>query len=284
MDNVNWISHTEFQNKINFFEIIDSHIKNNSESVLIIRGCNYSIKNTLEERGFYSLKIGSEALLDTSKNCFDKKSLTKLVARGLKKGKIEKLNYSLENAQKLSEFKKYSTHSKEPQLKNLFQTEFEKNHTLYVFKKNNIWLGAVLVSKYSNSKIHTELILRNKNSPVGTIEAIIQYIYSDINKQNIKFLSLGEVPFSESVTFIKDGFYSKIVNVTGKFLKFAYNFEGLKKFKSKFNPDWEPVYICFSKKISVKHLIFLLVKSNFHKLIFYKFIFTIKNDCFLKKF
>lgn len=173
MDKVNWINHTALQNKINFFEIIDTHIKNNSESVLIIRGCNYSIKNTLKERGFYSLKIGSEALLDTSKNCFEKKSLTKLVARGLKKGKIEKLKYSLENAQKLSEFKKYTTHAKEPQLKNLFQTEFEKNHTLYVLKKNNIWLGAVLVSKYSDSKIHTELILRNKNSPVGTIEAII---------------------------------------------------------------------------------------------------------------
>ncbi|MCB9250259.1 MAG: hypothetical protein H6613_17760 [Ignavibacteriales bacterium] len=69
--NICWISHANLQEN-NFFRTIDLQIINNPESDIIIRGCDSNIKNILEEKGFHSIKMGAEAVLETSENCFDK--------------------------------------------------------------------------------------------------------------------------------------------------------------------------------------------------------------------
>ncbi len=271
-----WISHASIQNENNLTETI-AKINKDVNTDLIIRGCDNLIKEYLAKSGFYSLKIGIEAVLDTNHNCFKKKSLKNLVNRGLKKGWIEKIPYSKENSALLREFVSSSVHGKEPQLKNLFLTDFMIDQTLYVLRNNNEWLGAVLVSENSKNKLHTELILRTHNSPVGTMEAIIHQIYSDARKRNIQFLSLGEVPFAGPFNINKDGVTSTLISLLGRSLNFAYNYRGLKNFKAKFNPNWEPVYICTSNKIKFRYLIFMVIRSNFHKLVLFNLFYKLKN-------
>ena len=266
-----WLSEVSIQKNKDITTSFQSIFENYSSNV-IIKGCNTEIKNILEKRGFASMQLGLEAVIDTNCNTFEKKSLLKLVNRGLKKGEIIKLNYSEENKSHLNEFLKTYHHAKEPQLKNLFITKFNPGNKLYVLKKDKHWLGAVLVSNNSIDKIHTELILRTHNSPVGTIESIIYAIYNDTVKQNIRYLSLGEVPFINQINYSSDSLYTILSTISGRFLKFAYNYKGLQNFKAKFNPMWEPVYICTSKKISFRLLLFLLVESNFLQLIYYKLV------------
>lgn len=274
--NICWISHASLHKDQDFFKTIETFY-NESNDDIIIRGCNSTIKNYLVTKGFKSIKAGSEAVLDTSKNCFKKKSLKELVRRGLKKGTIDKLYYSDENKKKLEEFVKLSTHYSEPQLHYLFITEFKPNNILYILHKDEIWIGAILISENSEKKIHTELILRKKDSPVGTLEAIIHQIYQDAKIRNFNYVSLGEVPFVNPVHLSKDEFYSTLTTLIGRIFGFAYNYRGLRNFKDKFNPDWEPVFICVSHRIAFKHIFFMFIKTNFYHLILYKMLYTIKN-------
>lgn len=273
--NICWISYGLLHKDQDFYTTIDSFC-NKTKIDLIIRGCNSNMKNFLEQKGFNSIKVGNEAVLDTNKDCFKKKSLMKLVKRGFKKGTIEKLSFTEENKNKLENFIKIAKHSKEPQLQNLFITEFQPNNVLYIIKRNDEWLGAILISENSDVKIHTELILRKENSPIGIMEALIFQIYEDAKLKSFHYVSLGEVPFINKLNFAIDGFYSSVVTLTGKTFKFAYNYKGLKNFKNKFSPNWEPVYICISNKISLKHILFLFVQTNFYRLVLNKLFYRLR--------
>jgi lysylphosphatidylglycerol synthetase-like protein (DUF2156 family) len=258
----------------------------NEKFETIIRGCNSNLRDKLSKNGFNSLQIGMEAVLKTSQNHFNKKSLKKIIERGNRHGIIEEIKFSGENKTKLNEFKKFTSHAQEPQLKNLFQTEFNEDHYLYVFKKfNNEWLGAILISKNSGEKLHTELILRHSKAPIGIMEALVQHVFTEAKNNGWKELSLGEVPFKiESNSF--DLRLFSIKNA-GKIINFAYNHKGLYNFKNKFQPRWENLYICTSSKVKLKHIIFILFCSNFHKLFTYKLVYSIKKHILLffnKKF
>ncbi|PID57321.1 MAG: hypothetical protein CR986_09330 [Ignavibacteriae bacterium] len=236
---------------------------------IVIRGCNSEIKEHLDKKGFSAFKIGREAILSTDQNHFKKKSLRELVKRGNKNGTVVSLPYNSTNKIKLQKFRKKSVHGKEPQLLNLFQTEFSEQNFLYVLKdKCDNWLGAVLLSENSKEKLQTELILRFDSTPNGTMEAIFYKIFNDAKLKGYKQFSLGEVPFT--IHKHSKSLYGQLLKVTLPFLKIGFNFNSLYNFKNKFEPMWDDLYICTSKKINAKHILFLILQTNFHKLFFNK--------------
>ncbi len=252
-------------------EIQDTNAKN-----FIIRGCNSNTSKVLEQKGFSSLLVGYEAIIDLSDNPFTKKSLRELIKRGNKYGSVTKLRFSIKNRDKLEIFQKQATHGQKPQLKNLFQMSFEENNFLYAFvDENKNWLGAILVSQNSEDKLHTELLLRKKNAPVGIMEKLVEAVFLDSEKMGFKKLSLGEVPFIKDI-YKNGNSKSKILYIMGNLLNFSYNHKGLYQFKNKFNPSWEKVYICASKKVTFYNLFFILIHSNFHRLVMHNIIYTIK--------
>ena len=256
-----------------FNTFTNSLIESNKNT--LIRGCNKNLKIKLEKKGFSSLHVGYEAILEVDGNPFNKKSIVDLIRRGKRYGKVFTLPYSEINKDKLNHFQHLSSHGREPQLQNLFQMEFTPNHLLNVFcDQNSNWQGAILISKNSESKLHTELLLRKKNAPIGVMETLVEYSFLQAKSNGYKFLSLGEVPFVKSSNTNRN-FMSSLVFKMGDLLNFAYNHKGLYNFKNKFNPKWTEVYICGSKDIGIKHLFFLFINSNFHKLLFHK----IFNNC-----
>ena len=270
-NNLVWVPYRTLETKTHFYNFISQQTLQSSND-LIIRGCNKYHVEELSKRGFSSTKIGLEAILETSENHFGKKSLISLVKRGLRNGKVKQLPYSYKISKQFDEFKKQSVHSHKPQLQNLFQTNFTPNNLLYVFEsKQNEWLGAILLSVNSKEKLHTELILRKPNTPIGIVEALIHSIFTDAKNNGFKKVSLGEVPFiMKEKTKIKN--YKVYIAVKlGSLFKFAYNYKGLYNFKNKFNPKWEFVYISVKPKLKLKHLVFLFVQSNLHKLVLFQF-------------
>jgi hypothetical protein len=190
---------------------------------------------------------------------------------------VSELVFNKKNNSLLAELINNSMHGSEPQLTNLFQTEYNNTHNLFVFVgKNSVWLGAILVSENSKSKLHTELLIRRKNAPPGIMEALIHKVFLYSRSHNFEELSLGEVPFkfSESNKSLK----KIILKIAGSLINFSYNHNGLYSFKNKFNPFWQPLNICAFPKIKTKHFLFIFAKSNFHKLFFYKILYTIKNN------
>lgn len=271
-DKTSWISLLECPNTIDFNNFIDEKIIRDKK--LIIRGCSKIHKKILDNKCCESIITGQEAILETNKDYFEKKSLKELIRRGFRNGNVTELPYSVENRKLLNQFYQLTIHSDEPRLKNLFFDNFLDAMNLFVFSKNddlnNIdnWFGAVLLSQNSKAKLHTELLLRRKNAPIGIMECLIFEIFHLYKNSSIKEISLGEVPFlTSSVKLsVKERFFIYV----GKSLRFAYNYEGLFHFKNKFSPKWEDLYLCSYPKIKLYDLIKLGSESNFFSLIKYK--------------
>lgn len=239
----------------------------------IIRGCSREISDYLTPHGFSSILIGKEATIDLDNDPFTKKSLRELVARGLKNGRIEEMEYSENSVDKLEELRSHWAHSNEPQLQYLFIDKFIPGTRLFAFiDETDIWQGAILTSPNSPTKIQTELLLRRKSAPNGTMEALINFILQKFREERFAEWSLGEVPF---VVELNDfPFLSKeyVLNKTGKLLKYAYNYEGLYFFKNKFASRWNDVYLCAKPKVKLKHVILLSQKSKLAALTIQKLI------------
>lgn len=268
--NIKWLTHVKIPFKIDFESVVSELILQHAKNYFIV-GCNYSNYRYLKDRGYKGIRMGREAILDLNFNHFKKKSLKELVRRGKKHGDVVEISYSDTTAQALQEFRKFSRHGKEPQLRYLFNTTFEDNNRLFVIRKpDGLWLGAILLSYKTNKYVQSEAILCRKNEPVGIMEALIYEIFRQLKREGIEYWTLGAVPF----TIYGSRFLSKeyVINVSGRFMKFAYNYRGLYNFKNKFNPVWADYYICIRPFFDPGAMVGILNKSNLLKLGLYKLI------------
>jgi len=236
-----------------------------AQSGLLIRGCNSHLACSLEEHGFHSVYVGQEAVLNLEKNGPGKKSIIKLANRGLRHGLIVEIPYSPSNQERIEKLKQNSTHGKLPQLRFLFQNTFEAHTRCFAFEAHNgNWLGAISISEIQEGKIQTELLLRSRQAPSGVMEALVQHIFYSLRAEGKSRWSLGEVPFLKPAFNMKPG--ERLLNFTGRRLRFAYNYLGLYHFKNKFEPEWQPIYICANRNINLLILGLLFLKINFLKL------------------
>lgn len=270
-----WISHAEFESIESLKFELGKLLK---EKSIVIRGCDKStLKALLGRQKRQEILYGKEAVLSLTKNHFEKKSLNDLIRRGLRHGNVSKIEYSTDAINKLNILKSQTIHSEEPQLKDLFIDYFHPSISLFVFKsKNDQWLAAMTVSQNSMKKLHTELLLRHKNAPIGVMEALINKVFKYYSKLNFSELSLGEVPFTLSK--IKGiSFWNKVkIYTAGKIIRNAYNFEGLYNFKNKFEPVWNDIYLIGVPRVRHINLLMIAYKSNLLNLIKYKFVRRIK--------
>lgn len=236
-------------------------------SDLVFDGCTDENKDFLKSYGFNEIRFGKEAIIDLSKTEFQKKSLKELIKRGKRHGAIVEIKYSKDNEKKLQEFFVQTSHGREPRLQNLFATSFKPYHRLFVLKKDEIWISAIMLSFKNEKFMQTELILRGSKAPVGVMEALISEILIQLKKEGFEYWSLGAVPFTDyNSKFLS---LSWLFNFIGRKIKFAYNYKGLFNFKNKFNPIWQPYYLCYNNRLNPIQIFQLSQKSNLNKLIVY---------------
>jgi lysylphosphatidylglycerol synthetase-like protein (DUF2156 family) len=263
-----WLSFARVPYDYILAKFLKEYVYTSNEGILI-DGCNKGVACELSDNGYEILKTGQEAIFDLQYDHFKKKSLKELIRRGNRGKQFEEIAFSTESKDRLLKFRYECAHGKEPQLKYLFNDEFEPFNRLFVIKdENEIWYGAFMLSNKEENYAQTELILRRKHAPVGVMEALIYYIFNKLMKEGYEYWSLGGVPFTvyEDTVFTKEG----VINFVGRRLRFAYNYEGLFFFKNKFNPVWIDYYFCVKPELTLFILIKVLIKTNLHKLIINK--------------
>lgn len=262
-----WITSAEVPKNKNVTDLIAENFS--AANKLIIRGCETGLAEDLSNLGFRKILVGREAILNLNNNLLEKKSLRKLINRGSKKGNVFEIGNYNDYKFLLDDLIADSSHSKEPQLKYLFITNLNECNRVFVFQseKNNKLLGAIGIAPQGEGRFHTEVLMRRKNSPPGIMELLIAEISKKLKSENHQILSLGEIPF---FNIEPKTFYEKLVQLTGKKLKFAYNYEGLFKFKNKFNPQWEDIYMCVRPKLKINLLFSLFISTNLYRLVLYK--------------
>jgi Phosphatidylglycerol lysyltransferase, C-terminal len=250
-------------------ELKEDNRINSKKVTVFISGCSDGFARQFAENNFKICKAAKEAVLKMDTDHFDKKSIIELIRYSKRNGKINEIEFSLENKTKLELFKSECAHGKEPQLKYFFNDQFLPGTRLFVFIENSgKWAGAILIAKINKTHVRTDLLLRRKDAPKGVMELLVFTIFNKLKSECAKSWGLGDVPYIiyNSRIFTREF----MINFTGRKLRFAYNYLGLYNFKNKFNPEWHDSYICTNSSYPLFSLMKIAWTSNLIKLILYK--------------
>lgn len=285
LSGIPWVYSAEIPISYNIQELVDK-LEDSFGSGFLLRGCKAELSKHMSQKGYEIIRTGAEAVVDLDNLHNLSQSLNELVVRGSKQGRVEEIPLNEVNRQRVSSFIEHTPYALKPHLKYLFINSFDTETRCFVIKKTeDKWLGVVTVSKQGVNYIHTEMILRNKNAPVGVMEFLIVSSMDILKSEGFKHFSLGEVPFITPPTMkknisekaFKKSLQKYLLFKSGDILNYAFNYKGLFDFKNKFNPTWEPVYICATPKLPFLSLVDLFYKTGYFKLSCSELLINIKN-------
>jgi len=260
------------------FNVIYNRLAELQGNGFVLQLCNRALSRFVTRRGGQALQVGLEAVLPLQKDHQFKPSVEALARRGLRHGRVREVLAGPNSDGALARLAAASRHGRKPQLAFAYRTRLESGGRGFALvTSGGDWLGAVTLSRASQTGLHTELLLRHRAAPVGVMEALVLHVFSVLQAEGWTQWSLGGVPFAsmDDLPGVKGGGpgyrqrlqKSHVVNQAGRTLKFAYNYRGLLNFKAKFTPRWEPLFLCGSRGLSWAMLFDLAHKSRYFHLV-----------------
>ena len=241
----------------------------------LLRGCSSDLAGYLNKKGYEIIRTGAQGVVNLDNLDKVTKSVSDLVTRGSRWGLVNEIPLAEANRKRVSQFIDQTPYGSKPHLNYLFNNTFDSNTRCFVMgSSEDKWLGVLTVSLSGEYSCHTEMILRNKNAPVGVMELLLFSVMKILKDEGYKQLSLGEVPFvtpeameenNVEIT-IKKSLQEHLLFKSGHLLQYAFNYKGLFDFKNKFDPTWRPVYICATPKLPFVSLFDLFYKTGYFRL------------------
>ncbi|MEM9775766.1 MAG: phosphatidylglycerol lysyltransferase domain-containing protein [Chloroflexota bacterium] len=243
---------------------------------IILQSVNVSLRNYLIQQGWQAAAMGAEAILDLPWR--GKRSVRELARRGRRHGSVQEVENTCTNQAKLAQLIEQSPSRQGVQLKHIERPDFNDSTRLFVFESaDQQWLGGVTISVNTASSAHTELLIRHQDAPVGVMEALTTAIAQQLTCDGFTQLSLGNVLLVDTLenkSLFAQHYHpnevwlrSQMMFKLSKRFDFAYNSSGLWKFKNKFSPRWEPLYLMSSKRISMLTVAEMIHATGYPKLV-----------------
>ncbi len=218
----------------------------------VLQGCQENLARYITEQGGVATLTGIEGVLPL--DGVDKPSLRELARRGRRWGEVVALDPTPEHRKAMRALWQATVHGSKPQLQCAFRTDFDAMvRGFALVAPSGLWLSAMTLSLMKPGYWHTELLLRRKDAPVGVMEALILGVKAHLRGEGHGWLSLGTVPFMS----IADPLHpracrppwratcqGRVIMRLGRWLRFSYDYQGLYRFKQKFQPIWRPLYLC----------------------------------------
>jgi phosphatidylglycerol lysyltransferase len=125
-----------------------------------------------------------------------------------------------------------------------FDEQYLSNFDIAVVRvKGSILAFANIFKSGDHDELSIDLMRHIKSSPKG----VMDYLFAEImlwgKNQGYKSFSLGMAPLSGLEHHPLAPLWHKIGNIIFRFGDEFYNFDGLRSYKQKFFPDWEPRYL-----------------------------------------
>ena len=226
--------------------------------------------------GLNILKIGEEALvnlkefsLDGSKKKGLRHTFNKLQKDGctfsiIPKNQVDSIIHELKNISdawldlKKGTEKKFSLGN--------FDSEYIKNFQIGVVEKDgriiafcNLW------ETTSKNELSVDLMRYHPDSPDSVMEFLFINLMLWGKENGYKWFNMGMAPLSGIEGNELSTFWNRLGNFIFNIGGYFYNFKGLRQYKEKFSPVWEPKYIAFSGNLSLPNIlkdILFLVSGN----------------------
>jgi len=260
------------------FESLRTAIKDFKQSFsqrgihICIFSCTKKIIDTLEKENFKGIYIGSEAVVD----------LNKFNISGNKNWKIRSsVNYARKKNMIVEEYNPYFSKSRciENEIKNvsenwckmkmipkpefmLGKNDFTKSYNTryFICKHDNKTLGYInYYPILSKNDLYLDHARRDMNSPRGIIDFLMVESFKKLRDEGIKKVYIGLSPFSffSSEYKLDSIIDNNLFNFSKHLFKLFYPTKSEFFFKNKYATEWEPNYLYFHPKYSMRMIISL---------------------------
>ncbi|WP_373899202.1 phosphatidylglycerol lysyltransferase domain-containing protein [Haloimpatiens sp. FM7315] len=213
------------------------------------------------ENGYYFFKLGEEAIVDLSE--FDLKGKKKQSLRTAK-NKFEKSGFSFEVIEPpydialMARLKVISEDWLNGRKEDKFSMGwFNKKYlekspiALVKNEKSEIIAFISLLPYYDDATLSIDLMRFQNNSPNGLMEILFLNMILWAKDKGYKRFSLGMAPLSNVGVSARSHSGEKFAKFIFNYGNHWYNFRGLRYFKSKFEPNWEPRFFAYQKFTSL---------------------------------
>lgn len=217
------------------------------------------------DNGYYFFKLGEEAVVDLEEfNLIGSKksSFRNLLKRFPKEGYSFEVSYPSFNENLLEELEDISNEWLEGRKEKgfsmgWFNKEYLQNAPIAMVKnyKGEVIAFISMMYNYDAKSVSMDLMRHKKDTPNSTMEYLILSSILYFKDKGYKKFNLGEAPLS-NVGFTQNSHtQEKVARLVYNYGQVFYSFTGLRKYKEKFGPNWEPRYLAYSKFFSLAEIL-----------------------------
>ena len=113
----------------------------------------------------------------------------------------------------------------------------ERNGEILAFA--NLWAGA------GRSELSLDLMRHRKDAPAEVMESLVVHLMQWGQQHGYRHFVLGMAPLSGVEASPVASLWNRLGSFVYEYGEAIYNFQGLRAFKAKFHPDWEPHYLAY---------------------------------------
>lgn len=109
----------------------------------------------------------------------------------------------------------------------------------------NLWPGP------DGHELSSDLMRHRRDAPSGAMEGLLLHLMIWGKERGYRFFNLGMAPLSGLETSPVAPLWNRLASVVYQRERSLYNFQGLRAFKEKFHPVWEPRYLAWPAGIAL---------------------------------
>jgi lysylphosphatidylglycerol synthetase-like protein (DUF2156 family)/type IV secretory pathway VirJ component len=109
----------------------------------------------------------------------------------------------------------------------------------------NLWPGA------DGHELSSDLMRYRRDAPSGAMEGLLLHLMLWGKERGFEFFNLGMAPLSGLETSPVAPLWNRLASIVYQRERSLYNFQGLRAFKEKFHPIWEPRYLAWPAGIAL---------------------------------
>lgn len=229
---------------------------------------------TYRDAGMASLKIGEEAVIDLAKWSLQggsRKGMRNMVSR------LQRLGYSLSVLEPpftddlLDELKSVSDewlttrHGAEKTFSlGYFNKDYIGENRIAIVRDAEGVLQAFsnTISEYARNEGTIDLMRHRDSAAKGTMEFLLVMLASWFKDHNYDSFNLGLAPMSGTGASGDAPVIEKGVHLIYEHMSRFYSFRGLRMFKEKFDPGWEPRYLVYPGVGALPKVAYAIVSAN----------------------
>lgn len=236
-------------------------------------GINGSSIENFVNQGFELMKIGEDAKVN-----LDNFSLAgrkyKIMRRSL--NYMETVNYKFEvlyppfDSQTISQLKNISDEwlgkRREMQFSiGSFKYDYIQKAPVFIIRHDREILAFANMNPVKNTKNLSIDLMRHKNNVFsGIMDMMFISIINWAKENGYKYFDLGLSPLSNVGDSLFSSKKEKTAKLAYKYANKIYGFQGLRKFKSKYNPEWTPIFVASENNIKLLDNLIKLLNMNYN--------------------